>query len=90
MFHEKAVFGDMQEGAVFMRYRRFISNIIEPLIGRDVTSHTFRHTFGHRMVNKYGYPIEQVQKMMGHTDISTTMNNYAQLTINGMKTLTDS
>lgn len=87
MFSDKPVLGDMQEGAVFMKYRRFLTKIIEPLLNKKVSSHTFRHTFGHRMINKFGYPVEQVQKMMGHTDISTTMNNYAQMTLNGMKNL---
>ncbi len=40
-------------------------------IKRQVTAHTFRHTFATLLV-KNGADITAVQKMMGHTDIKTT------------------
>lgn len=69
------------ELAEHQAYRRFITKRIQPLIGRHITSHTFRHTFGMRMINEKGYTADQVQRMMGHTSIKTTMDNYARLNL---------
>ncbi len=43
----------------------------------DVTPHTMRHTFCTRLVQG-GKPINEVQALMGHYDIKTTMR-YAHL-----------
>lgn len=40
-------------------------------IGKQVTAHTFRHTFASGLV-KNGADITAVQKMMGHADLKTT------------------
>lgn len=46
-------------------------------ITKHVTTHTFRHSFAMRMLNE-GYTIEQLARLMGHKDISTTQA-YARL-----------
>lgn len=43
---------------------------------KKITPHTLRHTFCTRMVEK-GMDITSLQLLMGHDDISTTMNIYA-------------
>ena len=41
--------------------------------------HSLRHTFATRMCEK-GVNIKVIQDVMGHTDISTTMNVYTDVT----------
>lgn len=43
-----------------------------PECGKKVTWHTARHTFATVLLH-FGTPITSVQKMLGHTDIKTTM-----------------
>lgn len=52
---------------------RLISAIAQrALIKKDVSAHTMRHTFATSMLMK-GATIEEVQKMMGHANIRTTL-----------------
>ena len=41
-------------------------------IDKDVTAHTFRHSFGTRLLQK-GYDIRTIQELLGHKDVKTTM-----------------
>lgn len=44
----------------------------------DITSHSLRHTFGTRCIESGMVPVV-VQRLMGHTDISTTLNTYTSV-----------
>ena len=51
--------------------------MIESIVGRTdikthVTPHVFRHTSA-TVALRNGMPIEQVQRMLGHSNINTTM-----------------
>ncbi len=53
-------------------------------INKQVTTHTFRHTFASQLV-KNGADISYVQKMMGHEDIRTTQIYVRSLVLNVKK-----
>ena len=44
----------------------------------DITTHSLRHTYGTRCIEAGVAPVV-VQKMMGHTDISITLNTYTSV-----------
>ena len=52
---------------------RNVQKVFEPGFVRsnNITLHTFRHTYAHRMLNK-GVPKEVLQTLMGHRSIKTT------------------
>ncbi|MBR9955057.1 tyrosine-type recombinase/integrase [Eubacteriaceae bacterium Marseille-Q4139] len=43
-----------------------------------ITPHTFRHTFATRSI-EHGIPPKVLQTIMGHKDLSTTMEIYAHV-----------
>jgi integrase/recombinase XerD len=53
--------------------------VIADMVGlqRTITHHIGRHTFGTLAIN-HGIPVEVVQKLMGHSDIATTLR-YAKV-----------
>ena len=44
----------------------------------DITTHSLRHTFGTRCIESGMAPVV-VQKLMGHTDVSVTINTYTSV-----------
>lgn len=44
----------------------------------DITTHSLRHTYGTRCIEAGMQPVV-VQKMMGHTDVSVTLNTYTSV-----------
>ena len=51
----------------------------EPLLIRDFSVHNLRHTFCTRCCENETN-LKVIQEIMGHSDISTTMNIYAEAT----------
>mgnify|MGYP000842614751 CR=1 FL=1 len=51
----------------------------EPLLIRDFSVHNLRHTFCTRFCENETN-LKVIQEIMGHSDISTTMNIYAEAT----------
>lgn len=84
-------FGNVQhQGTLNKAIRRIIrdcnSEIIEknphkrfPVTLPHFSCHSLRHTFATRMCER-GVNIKVIQDVMGHTDISTTMNIYTDAT----------
>ena len=44
----------------------------------DITTHSLRHTYGTRCIEAGMQPVV-LQRLMGHTDISTTLNTYTDV-----------
>lgn len=58
---------------------RLLKDRMEKLgIDRGITTHSLRHTFGTRCVEA-GMRAVALQRLMGHTDISTTLNTYTSV-----------
>lgn len=56
----------------------------EPLLVRDFTAHNLRHTFCTRFCENESN-IKVIQEIMGHSDVQTTMNVYAEATLEKKK-----
>lgn len=52
-----------------------LKNILNKLGIEDISSHSLRHTFGTRCIEA-GIRAVALQRLMGHTDVSVTLNNY--------------
>lgn len=57
---------------------RDFKNILEKENLRSITYHSLRHTYATRLFEA-GVPVKTVQKLMGHSDITTTMNIYTHV-----------
>ncbi len=58
---------------------RLLKKRLEDLgIEKGITTHSLRHTFGTRCVEA-GMRAVALQRLMGHTDISTTLNTYTSV-----------
>ena len=44
----------------------------------DITMHSLRHTYATRMIES-GMPPKVLQNLLGHTDISVTLNTYSDV-----------
>lgn len=51
----------------------------DPELIPKISNHTLRHTFATRMC-EYGVNIKVIQEILGHSDIGTTLNIYAEAT----------
>lgn len=51
---------------------RELSDIVEPIIHKRFTPHMFRHTTATTAIRN-GMPVEDIQKLLGHENIATTM-----------------
>jgi len=81
-------FGDVQHlGTLNKALRRIIRDCNDEILNKDpyaeltlpkFSCHSLRHTFATRMVEA-GVNMKVIQDMLGHTDISTTMNIYADV-----------
>lgn len=83
--------GDKKEGLIFRTtknrvvctdtvstiFRNLIHeyNVIDPMLDGKLTLHSLRHTFATRCIES-GMPAKVLQKILGHTDITVTMNTY--------------
>lgn len=61
------------------KYNAYLKDVAkEAKISKPIASHWARRTCGMLMLNK-GYPIEIVARVLGHSDIKTTQQTYAQI-----------
>lgn len=60
-------------------FKRFCKrNNIESHITKEINQHMLRHTFATRCIES-GMPANVLQKILGHTDIKTTLNTYCDV-----------
>lgn len=87
------VFGDMQRAAsVNKRLHRYVDDYNKAAAKSskpkellpNITCHVLRHTFCARACES-GMSVKTLQTLMGHTDIKTTMNIYAEVGIDFQK-----
>ncbi len=61
-------------------FNKILANICKSIEIKHISSHSLRHTFCTTLISK-GVPITSISKMVGHSDVSTTMI-YAQIVQN--------
>ena len=61
-------------------FKRIIKRyeIVDPDVKGDITMHSLRHTYATRMIES-GMPPKVLQNLLGHTDISVTLNTYSDV-----------
>lgn len=57
---------------------RKLKELLEKMGINDITSHSLRHTYGTRCIEA-GMRAVALQRLMGHTDISVTLNTYTSV-----------
>lgn len=71
--------GQLDEPRTYRNYyRRFILDKVK--LGRCIKFHGLRHTFATRLIEN-GAEVTAVSKIMGHSDVSITMNLYVHPTV---------
>ena len=59
-------------------FKRLCNNKKEKIIDRNVNVHMLRHTYATRCIES-GIPAEILQKLLGHKNITTTINTYTTI-----------
>ena len=57
---------------------KFLKNTLKQVNINDITTHSLRHTYGTRCIEA-GMRAVALQRLMGHSDISVTMNTYVSV-----------
>ena len=57
---------------------KFLKNTLKKVNMNDITTHSLRHTYGTRCIEA-GMRAVALQRLMGHSDISVTMNTYVSV-----------
>ena len=57
---------------------RKLKELLEKMGINDITSHSLRHTYGSRCIEA-GMRAVALQRLMGHTDVSITLNTYTSV-----------
>lgn len=57
---------------------KFLKNTLKKVDINDITTHSLRHTYGTRCIEA-GMRAVALQRLMGHSDISVTMNTYVSV-----------
>lgn len=57
---------------------KFLKNTLKKVSLNDITTHSLRHTYGTRCIEA-GMRAVALQRLMGHSDISVTMNTYVSV-----------
>lgn len=57
---------------------KFLKNTLKKVNINDITTHSLRHTYGTRCIEA-GMRAVALQRLMGHSDISVTMNTYVSV-----------
>lgn len=57
---------------------KFLKNTLKKVNLNDITTHSLRHTYGTRCIEA-GMRAVALQRLMGHSDISVTMNTYVSV-----------
>ena len=57
---------------------KFLKSTLKKVDINDITTHSLRHTYGTRCIEA-GMRAVALQRLMGHSDISVTMNTYVSV-----------
>lgn len=72
----------LQMGTVYSELKRIVKKL---KIGTNTTPHTLRHTFVSQMISAGNTSITLISNIVGHANISITLNTYSHLMPNDMQ-----